>query len=72
MRVMRVEQFLEGVADRGAYETRNPIILAAAFALGFIERHDGMGMTYDHPLTRKSRAYDRGRYLISAGDPEEG
>jgi hypothetical protein len=36
-----------------------------AFLLGWIERRDDMGITWDDdPDSPRSRAYDTGRYLI--------
>lgn len=33
------------------------------FLLGLRECRSALGMTYDHPDTLRSRAYDKGRYL---------
>lgn len=41
------------------------VSVVGAFLLGFVERHDGFGITWDDDAgSPRSVAYDRGRYLL--------
>ena len=54
----RVGNFLFNVADRSSL-----FGATAAFLLGIIEADGDGGITWGHPETVRSRAYDRGRSL---------